>query len=149
MGLNMRLIQRVAKTSTSDVRHTNNYARAQNSDSFGAGGGQSFTERQGIEMQRKLVQGYKNARVAQGVNRMPKARTYAEELEIRKKALENRHSTSGRGGLQEMNSQKEAGGLMKYDTTAQGGQASLRQQMAQRFSAPARPTPKTGGFGRH
>ncbi|MBR5418718.1 hypothetical protein IK110_00480 [Candidatus Saccharibacteria bacterium] len=149
MGLNYKLIQRFAKTSTSDVQHTSSYAKAQNSTSFGAAGAQSFDERQQIELQRKMVQGYKNARVAQGVNRIPKARTYAEELAIRKKAMENRRSSWAPEDYQEKNLKKEAGGLMKYDKNAKIGQANMRQQMAERFSAKARPVPKSGGFGRH
>jgi hypothetical protein len=148
MGLNYKLTQRFSKATTSDVQHTNSFARAQNADNFGAGGGQSFSERQEIELRRKLVQGYKNARVAQGVNRIPRARTYAEELAIRKKAVENRCSSTT-DSRQERNSTLEAGGLRKYDTSAQKNQAGLRQQMADRFAAPARPTPKTGGFGRY
>jgi len=143
------MIQHITGVKSSDMRHTSSYAEAQSGKNFGAYGGQTFDERQQIEWQRKMVQGYKNARVAQGVNRMPKARTYAEELAIRKKAMENRHSAWAPEDYQEKNLKKESGGLAKFDRGAQMGQANVRQQMAERFSAPARPIPKSGGFGRH
>lgn len=149
MGLSAKMIQRITGVKAADMRHTNSYAKVQSGGNFGAAGGQSFGERQQIEWQRKMVQGYKNARVAQGVNRIPKARTYAEELAIRKKAAENRHSAWVPEDYQEKNLKKEAGGLMKFDKNAQIGQANVRQQMAERFSAQARPIPKSGGFGRH
>ena len=149
MALTSKMIQRITGAKASDMRHTSGYAEAQSGKNFGAAGGQSFTERQQIELERKLIQGYKNARVARGVNRIPKARTYAEELAIRKKAAENRRLGRIAEDYQEKNLKKEAGGLMKFDKNAQMGQANVRQQMAERFSAQARPIPKSGGFGRH
>lgn len=144
MAFNSKMIQRLTKASTSDMQHTSSYAKAQNAGHFGAEGGQTFAERQAIEWQRKMVQGYKNARVAQGVNRIPRARTYAEELEIRKKALENRHSAREKDEIDGCESRYQ-----RFGNNAQPEQMTARQQMAARFAAPARPAPKTGGFGRH
>ena len=116
MALNFKLIQRTAKTSTSDVMHSNGYANVENANSFGASDSTTFSERQQIEQNRKMIRGYRNARIAQGVNRMPAARR------------------------QEFNSRQEMGGLRNFGTN--------RTAQTDRFSAPARPTPKTGGFGR-
>ena len=135
MGINYKLTQRFSKATTSDVQHTNSFAAAQNSASFGASGGQSFSERQEMEFQRKLVQGYKNARLAQGINRGPKARTYTEELAIRKKAAENRHASRGTGGV--------PGGTQGSSTNSnfrmQSASETIRQQMASSFGKPTKP----------
>ena len=80
MNLNSKLIQRITHDSTKDVMHSSGYAVAQNENTFGAVGAQSFTMRQKIEQQRKFAQGYRNSRIAQGVNWMPKAVTYEESL---------------------------------------------------------------------
>lgn len=80
MNLNSKLIQRITHDSTKDVMHSSGYAVAQNENTFGAAGAQSFTMRQKIEQQRKFAQGYRNSRIAQGVNWMPKAVTYEESL---------------------------------------------------------------------
>ena len=80
MNLNSKLIQRITHDSTKDVMHSSGYAVAQNENTFGAVGVQSFTMRQKIEQQRKFAQGYRNSRIAQGVNWMPKAVTYEESL---------------------------------------------------------------------
>ncbi len=133
MGLNYKLTQRFSKATTSDVRHTSSFAAAQNSGGFGAGGGQSFTERQEIELQRKLVQGYKNARVAQGINRIPRARTYTEELAIRKKATENRHSARDTGSAGVVGAQ-DSGRSSNF--RMQSASETIRQQMATSFGKP-------------
>lgn len=132
MALNFKLIQRTAKTSTSDVMHSNGYANVENAHSFGASDNTTFSERQQIEQNRKMIRGYRNARVAQGVNRMPAARTYQQEQEMR--------SEMRKIDRQEFNSRQEMGGLRNFGAN--------RAAQAERFSAPARPTPKTGGFGR-
>ena len=133
MGLNYKLTQRFSKATTSDVRHTSSFAAAQNSGGFGAGGGQSFTERQEIELQRKLVQGYKNARVAQGINRIPRARTYTEELAIRKKAAENRHSAKDTGSIGIASAGGSSAGT---NYRMQSASETIRQQMATSFGKP-------------
>ncbi|MCQ2570852.1 MAG: hypothetical protein MJ154_01205 [Candidatus Saccharibacteria bacterium] len=168
MGLNFKLIKRTTNTTTSDVAHSTGYAGVSNGGNFGSSDNTTFSERQQIEQNRKLVQGYRNARVANGVNRMPKAQTYEQEMAMRAAmaAIERGQRDSGVSKKQEFNNRLERGGLQKYDTrtrqnntinrTAQaGGQLSNRQTAAQtraaraeRFAAPARPTPKTGGFGR-
>lgn len=168
MGLNFKLIQRTTNTSTSDVAHSTGYANVSNGVNFGSSDSTTFSERQQIEQNRKLIQGYRNARVANGVNRMPKAQTYEQEQAMRAAmaAIERGERDAGVSRKQEFNNKLERGGLQKYDTrtrqnstinrTAQaGGQLSNRQAAAQtraaraeRFAAPARPTPKTGGFGR-
>ena len=155
MGLNTRLIKRISKTSAADVMHSSGYAQVSNSGNFGAADSTSFAERRKIEQNRKLVQGYKNARLAAGTKMMPKARSIEEQRAIL--ALEIAAAAAQRGvSRQEFNSQVEKGGLRKYDTrqqnlgsinrTARGGDA--RAARAARFDAAARPTPKTGGFGR-
>lgn len=169
MGLNFKLIQRTAKTSTSDVVHSSGYASVNNGLRFGASDNTTFSERQQIEHSRKMVQGYRNARVAQGVNRMPKAQTYEQEMAMKAAmaAIAAGERDAGVSKKQEFNNRLERGGMQKYDFNARqngtinrtaqvGGQLSNRQMAAQaraaraeRFDAPARPIPKTGGFGRH
>ena len=168
MGLNFKLIQRTAKTSTSDVTHSSGYADVSNGSRFGASDNTTFSERQQIEQNRKIVQGYRNARIAQGVNRMPKAKTYEEEVAMKlamAAIAEGEKNAGGATGRQEFNSRLERGGIQKYDfnsrqnssfnrsgapTPANNRQAAAqaRAARAERFSAPARTTPKTGGFGR-
>ena len=167
MGLNFKLIQRTTKTSTSDVAHSSGYADVSNGTRFGASDDTTFSERQQIEQSRKLIKGYRNARIAQGVNRMPKAQSYEQEMAVKAAmaAIERgEHEAGYATSKQEFNNRLERGGMQKYDLrtrqnntinrTAQvGGQLSSRQTVqqaraarAERFAAPARPTPKTGGL---
>ena len=92
MNLNSKLIQRITHDSTKDVMHSSGYAVAQNENTFGAAGAQSFTMRQEIEQQRKFAQGYRNSRIAQGVNWMPKAVTYDELLAKKKQQNKNKQN---------------------------------------------------------
>ena len=168
MGLNFRLIQRTTKTSTSDVAHSTGYASVGNGANFGAADNTTFSERQQIEQHRKIIRGYRNAKVAQGANMMPKARSFEQEEALRAAmAAIERGELEASGSRQERNSRLEKGGIQKYDfrnkqrleinRTAQGGgtpsareiAAAARAARAERFAAPARPTPKTGAFGRH
>ena len=168
MGLNFKLVQRISKASTSDVVHSSGYAKVQSQGAFGASDNTTFSERQQMEQRRKLVQGYRNAKVAQGANMMPKARTYEQEQAVQAAmaAIEQGERAAGVGSKQEFNSKLERGGLQRYDTrsrnssfnrTAQGGgqlsnreiAAANRAARAERFAGTARPAPKTGGFGRH
>lgn len=168
MGLNFKLIQRTAKTSTSDVAHSSGYADVGNGSRFGASDNTTFSERQQIEMNRKIVKGYRNAMVARGVNHMPKAQTYEQELAMKAAmaAIERGERESGGATRrQEFNNRLERGGMQKYDFNARQNDAinrsgapapannrqaaaQIRAARAERFAAPARPTPKTGGFGR-
>ena len=86
MALNSKTIQRITKTSTSDVAHSSGYANVQNAGNFGAASSaaQSFEGRLDIEKNRKIVQGYRRAMVAQRVNTYDRARTYEEQLAIEK-----------------------------------------------------------------
>ena len=166
MGLNFKLIQRTAKTSTSDVAHSTGYASASNGGQFGASDNTTFSERMQIERNRKLIKGYNNAKVARGVNHMPMARTYEQEqaMQAAMAAIEASERDCG-GAEQRLSSRMEKGGLKKYDTRMKqtgpinrtGGvapansrqaAADMRAARAERFSAAARPIPKTGGFGR-
>ena len=150
MGLNTRLIKRISNTSTSDVMHSSGYAQVGNRGSFGAADSTSFAERRRIEQNRKLVQAYKNARIAADVRMMPKAKNIAEQ-QVALAAEQAR--TERRLGKQEFNNRLEQGGLRQYDTrqqaissinrTAAGGGGRVAN-----FDAQARPTPKTGGFMR-
>ena len=81
MALNGKIIQRITGVKSSDVMHSSGYANAQNAGSFGVAEGETFEQRQEIEKNRKIVQGYNRAKVAQRTNMMPKARTYQQELE--------------------------------------------------------------------
>ncbi len=153
MGLNVKLIKRISNTTSADVMHSSGYAQVGNSGNFGAADSTSFAERRKIEQNRKLVQGYKNARIAADVKMMPKARSIEEQ---RVSLLAEYGSSSSSNSHQEFNNRMERGGLRKYDTrqqylgsinrTAAGG--DTRATRAARFDAPARPTPKTGGFMR-
>ena len=163
MGLNFKLIQRTTNTSAADVMHSSSYASAQNKNAFGASGNISFSERQRIEQHRKLVKGYRNAKIAQEVNMMPKAKTYEEELAVEAaiNAIEKSREKQSEN-KRESNSRFEAGGLRKtrFETKndnstpvnrldARQSLAAQRQARAERFDAKARPIPKTGSFGRH
>jgi len=172
MGLNFKLIQRTAKTTSSDAMHSSGYAQVSNAGGFGSSDNTTFSDRQQIEQNRRLIKGYRNSSVAQSVNRAPAARTFEQEMAMKAaaKAVEqgqrNAGTASGYGVRQEFNSRLERGGIQRFDTRARqgsgtinrtaqaGGQLSSRQSAAQvraaraeRFSAPARPTPKPG-FGR-
>jgi len=168
MGLNFKLIQRTAKTSTSDVTHSSGYAGVSNGGSFGASDNTTFSERMQIERNRKLIKGYNNAKVARGVNHMPMARSYEQEQAMQAAMAAMAAGERKYGGAtrqQEFANRQERGGLKKYDLRMkQGGTinhtagvapansrqaaADMRAARAERFSARARPTPKTGGFGR-
>ena len=168
MGLNFKLIQRTAKTSTSDVAHSSGYASVNNGSRFGASDNTTFSERQQVELHRKHIKGYHNAMVARGVNHMPKAQTYEQELAMQAAmaAVAAGERDAGVSKKQKFNNRLERGGMQKYDfntrqngvvnkSAQSGGQLSNRQMAqqtraarAERFAAPARPTPKTGGFGR-
>lgn len=134
MALNSKLIQRITKTTSADVVHSTGYAQAQNGGNIGAIGGGSFESRQNIESDRKMVQAYRNARVAQGVNWMPKAMSVEEQkaLDAMQAAVEKSKHDNGR---QESNSRLEAGGLRRFDREANKMSASDSVS-------------KTRGFGR-
>jgi hypothetical protein len=169
MGLNFKLIQRTAKTSTSDVMHSSGYAKVQNNGAFGASDNTSFAERQRIEQHRKHIRGYNNAKVARGVGMMPKAQSVEDQAAIAAAAAaiaEAKNAAANSSGRQEFNVTREQGGLQKYDSRSTGSinrtakmgfgggaaqsAASQRAAMAARFSGGnAHPIPKTGGFGRH
>ena len=178
MALNGKIIQRVTGVKSSDVMHSSGYARTQNAGNFGSATTETFAERQEVEKNRELIQGYKHAQVAQRKNLMPKARTYEQELADKRNRGYNNQDEQNR---QKYNSRLERGGLrsfeerrfgdsamntnglaqkqsyagQKQERTAIGAARSseARQAMAQRFSGTAKPAPKTGGFapkfGRH
>ncbi|MBR3176582.1 hypothetical protein IKF25_01235 [Candidatus Saccharibacteria bacterium] len=176
MGLNTKLIQRITNNSVSDVAHSSGYADAQNHGSFGVSDNTTFSERQQIEQRRKYVQGYRNARIAQGVNYMPKAKSVEEQAQLAVAAAIARGKEEMKESHQEYNSHLEKGGLQRYDTrnrdnsnlgqpdsfnrgqtgfARQAGSvnrqeaAAARAAQAERFSGHAHPIPKTGGFTRH
>lgn len=171
MGLNFKLIQRTTKTSTSDVAHSSGYGTVNNRASFGTSDNTTFSQRQQIEHNRKHIQGYKNAQVAQSVNRVPGAiQTREQEMALQAALAQieasERSYGYGASRKQEFNNNLEKGGLQKYDlrsrqnssinragiaTSSAGARqaaAQMRASREARFSAPARPTPKTGGFSR-
>lgn len=177
MALNTKLIRRVSNSTTSGVIHSSGYARAQSGNAIGASGDTSFAERQQIEQNRHLVQGYKDAHVAQSVNHMQKAMSVEEKAALDAAEAAMSKSTHGLSNVEnerrEFNSRLESGGIMKYDSRnrenrfgrssqntgygiarqsgAAGRQeaAAARAAMADRFSGHAHPIPKSGGFGRH
>ena len=159
MGLNLKLINRTTKVSTSDIIHSTGYASVRSGANFGASDNTTFSERQQIEQQRKLIKGYRNARVAQGSGILPRARSYEEEIALQAAMTQIDNSARSSIDRQKAAIEQDRGGLRKYDfrsrqtdfhnKTARGGSAmTSREAMAKRFDAPARPTPKTGGFGR-
>lgn len=136
MALNYELIKRTTNTQTGDVIHSTGYANAQNGGNFGAatGAGMSFQERLELEKNRKVVQSYKQAGVAQQRNFMPKAMNVEEAaLAKAQKAIEA--AGGGYSSRQEMNSKLNAGGLRKYDKSATNINAAAEVS-------------KTRGFGR-
>ena len=66
------------KIKTKDALHSSGYAAVQNGANFGASSNLSFAERQKIEEERKFVRGYRNSRIASGVNGMPRPTTYTK-----------------------------------------------------------------------
>lgn len=152
MGLNFKLIKRTTDTSTSDIMHSNSYAKAQNSGHFGAQDSTTFSERKQIEQRRKFVKGYRNARLARGVNMMPRARTSEEQRELAARALKEIGDNHAENNTrQAANAEREQGGLYKFDArstsginrTAQnwgGSPTTQRAARAERFSGK--------GFGR-
>ncbi len=170
MALNGKIIQRVTGVTSADVAHSSGYANAQNAGSFGAASTESFAERREIDENRSVVQGYRQAQVAQRKNFMPKARTYQQELQAKldkKKEAQGLRSDSD-GSRQDFNTRREAGGLRSFAERKEAGtsmntnglassrqkyvggsarSAEARQAMARRFDGTARPAPKTGGMG--
>lgn len=169
MGLNYKLIKRFSKTSTSDVAHSSEYANAQNNNNFGATTSESFEQRREIDENRQIVQGYKQSMVAQQVNTTPRAKTYQEQMAeeaARKAALRAKYAKDKEafddrrksfyanreaGGLNELQRQRLSNVYATGSAARQQAQQQMnaRQEMAKRFEANARPTPKTGGFGKY
>ncbi|MGN1313062.1 MAG: hypothetical protein ACI4VS_02690 [Candidatus Nanosyncoccaceae bacterium] len=169
MALNGKIIQRITGVKSSDVMHSSGYANAQNAGSFGVAAGETFEQRQEIEKNRKIVQGYNRAKAAQRTNMMPKARTYQQELEEKRQRKLGDQTDSAEQGRQEFNTSLERGGLRSFEEKRIGGYADRqatfaaqkeartatgqarssesRQAIAARFNGTARPAPKTGGFG--
>ena len=149
MGLNTRLIKRIARTKTSDVMHSSGYAQVSNRGNFGVADSTSFAERRRIEQNRKLVQAYKNSRIASDIKIMPRAQSIAEQQEALRAEMAAAEAKQGMS-KQEFNNNLERGGLRKYDTR-QASISSINRTAvggASRFDAPARPVPKSGGFMR-
>lgn len=57
------LLKRLVKEKKEDVVHTSAFAEAQNKGGFGAASTESFARRREIDSQRKMVGGYRDARV--------------------------------------------------------------------------------------
>lgn len=120
MGLNAKLIKRFNASSTSDVAHSSGYAKIQSGASFGTSDDTTFSTRQQIEQRRKYVKSYRNARIAQGVNYMPKARSAEEQAALAAEAAAIlRSKKEVEESRQEYNTHLEKGGLRKYDTRNQ------------------------------
>lgn len=168
MALNSDLIKRITRTTTSDVMHSSGFAGAQNTNSFGASASTSFTERQNLESNRQVVQGYRRSMVAHQINAAQHAKTYQEQMaEDAKRAATMRAKQDAEKSTldyrrQEFGVRREAGGLSDtqrehirsaYASGASARQQSTqninRQELSRRFDATARPAPKTGGFGRY
>ena len=164
MALNSKIIQRITKTKTSDVAHSSGYANVRSAGNFGvaSSAAQSFEERLDIENNRKIVQGYRRAMVAQRVNTYNRAKTYGEQLAIEKAKKEAKAAQGQQNKRwlldrkQEFNIEYEAGGLNRLQREHVNESANLsarqqvkqnmnaRQQIAKRFDASARPAPKPG-----
>lgn len=148
--------------------HSSGYAQAQNANNFGVAANETFAQRQEIEKNREIIEGYNRAKVAQRTNMMPKARTFQQELEDKKSRGFKQDSGNNSMTRQKYNSRLERGGLRYFESRREEGisgttnrvsgqaqkpaigaarTAEARQAMAQRFNGSARPVPKTGGFG--
>ncbi len=172
MALNGKIIQRISKTTSSDVAHSSGYANAQNAGNFGTTSAESFAERREIDANRNIVQSYREAQVAQRKNFMPKALTYEQELKMKRERKERLNGLDDNSknieGRRDYNSRQEAGGLRSFAERQNDGQTmnsnglaanqqkyvggaarstEARQAMARRFDATAKPIPKTGGLG--
>lgn len=136
MALNSKLINRITKTTSSDVAHSSGYAQAQNSGNLGAASTQSFEERLDIERNRTTIQAYKQSQVARTVNVLPKALTEEEKRKII--AAQKAKEEALRRGHQEYNSKLESGGLRRFDVNNKQAMAELK----------AKEQAKSRGFGR-
>ncbi len=74
MKVGAKIIQRITRNTASDVVHSSGLA------GMGAStqrrGQMSFEERQAIAQNRKIIQGYKNSRIARDIGGMPSVRSY-------------------------------------------------------------------------
>ena len=119
MALNSKLIRRISNNSTSNIVHSSGYAKVQSGSSIGASDNTTFSQRQQIDQNRKVVQGYKDAHVVQRVNYTQKAMSVEEQQALA--AAEAAASESYRGlsnveqEKREFNSCLESGGIRKYD----------------------------------
>ncbi len=159
MGLNINLIKRTTKTNTSDIIHSSGYVSGREGAVFGSSDNTTFSERQQIEQQRKLIKGYRNAQVARGTGILPRTKSYEDEVAVQAKIAEIEQNERLRGtSKQEFNLNQDRGGLRQYDTrsrenvarygSAREASGAIRAERASRFDAKARPVPKTGRFGR-
>lgn len=169
MGLNYQLIKRTTNTTTSDVVHSSGYAKRQNGGSFGVSSNTTFSERQQIDQNRKIVQSYEDSKIGRGevVRQTALAEKQEQAMTAAWRAIAQGKNAFKDDGRREFNVLREQGGLQRYDTrkdtsninrTARGGEsinrggttrqeaAARRQAMADRFAAKAHPAPKTGGF---
>jgi hypothetical protein len=80
MKVGAKIIQRITRNTASDVVHSSGLAGMGMSGQ--RRGTMSFEERQAIAQNRKIVQGYKNSRIARDIGGMPSTRSYGREAGV-------------------------------------------------------------------
>lgn len=119
MALNSKLIRRLTNNSTSNVIHSSGYAKVQSGNTIGASDNTTFSQRQQIDQNRKIVHGYKDALVAQRVNFTQKAMSVEEQEALAAAEAAAEESMRGLSNVEqekrEFNSHLESGGIRKYD----------------------------------
>lgn len=71
------LLKRLMRLKTSEAIHSSGYAIVQNGGKFGSTSSFSYAERQRMEEKRRFVQAYRNSRIANGINGMPRAKSFS------------------------------------------------------------------------
>ncbi len=134
-GLNYKQIQRVTNNTADSIINNNKHMGADSS---------SFSERRKIEQNRRIVRGYRNSQVYHTVmNERRSVKLYGNHRFVEKPSTENAKTTA----FGSPNAPKDG---PIGNTNGYKASIAARQAMADRFSGgQARPTPKTGGFGRH
>ena len=133
-----KIVQRITGNSAGDVAHSSGLAEMRQ-DGLQRRGGMSFMERQNIEQNRKLVQGYKNSRIARdfgvversgstyGRSETPTRTGYGRtEGEVDKRCRYGRTETADRSGY---------------------GRKSAEEVRNERMASPAMPARKSSSPG--
>lgn len=97
--MNNPFIKYLMKEQKENIFHSSAYGKAQNAGAIGAASTESFEERMKVEQNRKIVQGYNDSRIVNGVYMNgPKAKKYVPEEKreevLKKTVAEENQGTS-------------------------------------------------------